>query len=236
MSSERPLAVGAARGYRPIGDYALIGDTRVAALVSRDGSIDWACLPDVDSPAVFCRLLDAGRGRFFRIGPIAAASVVRTYVGDTNVLATTCTTAHGTVRMTDLMAVEPRAEHPQGVQAPPTHDILRLVEGVAGAVEVEVAFHPTFDFARADTTLTPRPGGAVARSGADLLVLGRAAARLQRRADRAAAGGGGRAGVAHADAPPGRGARAGGTQRRGGRGGAGADARLLAGVVGALRL
>jgi hypothetical protein len=71
------------RGYRPIRDYALIGDLHTAALVANDGSIDWCCWPHFDSPAVFCRLLDAGEGGWFRVGPTGRYAASRSYVGPT---------------------------------------------------------------------------------------------------------------------------------------------------------
>jgi hypothetical protein len=77
------------RAYRPIRDYALIGGAHTAALVANDGSIDWCCCPDFDSPAVFCRLLDASKGGWFRVGPTGRYATERSYVGPTNVLATT---------------------------------------------------------------------------------------------------------------------------------------------------
>jgi len=71
-----------------IGDYALIGDCHSAALVGRDGSIDWACFPRFDSPAVFCRILDPACGGAFEIEPAGVRGSRRAYLDDTNVLVT----------------------------------------------------------------------------------------------------------------------------------------------------
>ncbi len=159
------------RGYRPLSDYALIGDTHTAALVAGDGSIDWCCWPRVDGPAAFCRLLDAKKGGWFRVGPPSRYAVSRSYVGPTNVLATTFATASGQVRVTDLMPVRPGAGTRRGEEVRSSQRILRLVEGLAGEVEVEVSFRPTFNYARAATTIAPCPGGAIARGDDETLVL-----------------------------------------------------------------
>jgi len=148
--------------YRPIGDYAAIGNGRSVALVGSDGAIDWLCLPDIDRDAVFCRLLDHERGGTFRVGPSATCSATRGYVGDTNVLATTFTTGTGVVQLTDLMPA------PDAQAAP---SVLRLVEGVAGSVDVEVVFRPTFGFAATPTRTHPAAGGAVAVGGGQRLWL-----------------------------------------------------------------
>ena len=132
------------RGDRPIADYAAIGDGRSVALVALDGSVDWLCLPDIDSDAVFCRLLDAQRGGYFRVGPVGDHTSVRSYLGDTNVLVTTHTTATGVVQVTDLMPAP-------GVTA--ARVVLRLVEGIAGTMDVDVQLRPTFGFATAPTTV-----------------------------------------------------------------------------------
>ena len=89
-----------------IGDYALIGDCHSAALVGRDGSIDWACFPRFDSPSVFAKMLDAAKGGSFRVAPAEPATVTRHYLDDTNVLVTVFTTESGTLEVTDCMPIE----------------------------------------------------------------------------------------------------------------------------------
>ena len=159
------------RAYRPIRDYAIIGDAHAAALVATDGAIDWCCCPHLDSPAVFCRLLDATKGGWCRIGPAGPFSVTRSYMGDTNVLATTFVVNGGRVRVTDFMPISPRmtdgAARGHSEDVGPAHRILRLVEGLEGEMEVVVEFRPTFDFASAATEVAPLEWGAYAASGRD---------------------------------------------------------------------
>jgi GH15 family glucan-1,4-alpha-glucosidase len=108
--------------------------------VSTDGSIDWCCWPHLDSPAVFCRLLDSRQGGCFRVGPSVPSRVSRTYVGTTNVLATTFLTDGGQTRLTGFMPAERRRAGGRGEDI---EHSLRLVEGLTGDVEIEVTFRPT---------------------------------------------------------------------------------------------
>src|ERR687894_3131730 len=88
----------------PIEDYALIGDTHTAGLVSRDGSIDWLCLPRFDSPACFAALLgDHDNGRWLLAPVDEEAEVSRRYVGLSSMLETTFTTTSGEVVLLDVM-------------------------------------------------------------------------------------------------------------------------------------
>ncbi|HEY1802645.1 MAG TPA: glycoside hydrolase family 15 protein [Terriglobales bacterium] len=123
-----------------IQDYGLIGDCRSAALVSREGSIDWLCWPKFDSPAIFCAILDRDRGGYWRIGAANAASTTREYVTDTNVLRTTFHCATGVVTLTDLMPVS--SEEFKKTTRLPDHEIVRQIECSAGEGEIEVEFAP----------------------------------------------------------------------------------------------
>jgi alpha,alpha-trehalase len=129
-----------ASGFRPIADYGLLADCTSAALVDRDGSIDWLCMPHYDSPAVFARILDPNAGHW-SIAPVGECTSQRRYVPGTLVIETTFTTATGTVRLIDAMAFAPgQRGHDLGRGAP--HEILRLVEGVSGEVELEMTLAP----------------------------------------------------------------------------------------------
>ena len=158
--------------YRPIGDYALIGDCHSAALIARDGSVDWFCPGRFDAPAVFCRLLDANVGGYFRSAPTGRFSIERRYRGPTNVLETTFSANGGRVRATDLMPIHQRTSDRQGYDVGTSHRLIRRLECLEGEVELELEFKPTFDYARAQTELEPRSrGGAVTHGGARYLTL-----------------------------------------------------------------
>ena len=131
-------------GYPPIDDYALIGDCRSAGLISRDGSLDWLCLPRFDSPSVFAALLDAREGGRFYIRPVGEYGSERRYLPDTNVLETTFRCSSGAFVLRDLMPVS--AEEDKRASLTPEHEVLRELEGFDGEVEVEILYDPRPDY------------------------------------------------------------------------------------------
>jgi len=139
--------------YRPIEDYGLIGDMHTVALVSKDGSIDWCCLPRFDAPSVFARILDAEKGGFFQIALRGEEVTTKQfYWPETNVLVTRFLSADGVGEVRDFMPVAGRASDADRRQ------IIRMVRSVRGTVTFRVECHPAFDYARADhdTDLTER--------------------------------------------------------------------------------
>src|SRR5260370_36394214 len=120
-------ATGASE-FRPIADYGLLADCNSAALLARDGSIDWLCMPRYDSPAVFARILDPQAGHW-SITPASHYRIERRYVPGTLVVETTFLTDTGTVRLTDAMLfADGQRRHDLGLAAP--HELARLLEGV----------------------------------------------------------------------------------------------------------
>ena len=152
-------------GYAPIEGYAVIGDGRTAALVARNGSIDWLCLPDVDSPSVFGAILDADSGGAFALHPVEPYEVDRRYVPGTNVLETTYRTAQGSVRLTDAMTLSPAG------RLAPMREIVRRLECLAGSVELGWTVEPRFDYARRRGTSSSRSGRVFFTHGVHALIL-----------------------------------------------------------------
>jgi GH15 family glucan-1,4-alpha-glucosidase len=147
-------AGGRRDGYAPIGDYAVIGDCRGAALVARDGAIDWLAWPRFDSPSIFAALLDAERGGTFRVRPTAPYRVSRRYLPATNVLETGFVTAAGACVLRDLMPVA--SDDDARRMYMPEHELLREIEGVEGEVELEIFYDPRPDYGRTRVRLHDR--------------------------------------------------------------------------------
>jgi GH15 family glucan-1,4-alpha-glucosidase len=148
----------------PIEDYAVIGDLHTAAIVGYDGSIDWLCLPHFDSPACFARLLgDSGHG-FWQLAPAGGAAAIvarrRRYKEESLVLETEFDTEGGTVRITDCMPI--RDEHPH---------VVRLVEGVSGAVDMHMDLAVRFDYGEVVPWVTSSEGLVRLTAGPDAVAL-----------------------------------------------------------------
>jgi len=154
---------------RPIADYALLGDCHSAALVATDGCIEWWCPERFDSRSVFARILDPDAGHF-AIRPTGHFETTRAYDPDTMVLRTTFTTPTGSVRLTDALVFEHGArEHEIGLRSP--HVLARVVEAVAGQVELEVEFAPRPEYGLVQPALRRIPAGVLTVGGADTLLL-----------------------------------------------------------------
>ncbi|MET9095074.1 glycoside hydrolase family 15 protein [Streptomyces cyaneofuscatus] len=149
-----------------IEDYALIGDMQTAALVCRDGTADWLCLPRFDSHAVFAGLLGTEEHGFWRLGPARPEGAEplsadrRRYRGDSLILESEWDTPRGTVRVTDFMP--PRDGAPQ---------LIRIVEGVSGRVPMRSELRMRFSYGRVTPWVHKVDGRTVAVAGPDSVWL-----------------------------------------------------------------
>ncbi|MFN8104920.1 MAG: glycoside hydrolase family 15 protein [Acidimicrobiia bacterium] len=144
-----------------IEDYAIIGDTQTVALVGKDGSIDWLCVPRIDSGAVFARLLGTeDNGRWLLAPAGGLRKVERTYRGDTLVLETTFHTDNGVVRLVDCMPIRGQSV-----------DIVRCIHGVSGRVPMRMDLRIRFDYGSIVPWVTQRDGRLHAIAGPNALVL-----------------------------------------------------------------
>jgi GH15 family glucan-1,4-alpha-glucosidase len=162
--TDEPVRVSSVRhdGHLPIRDYAVVGDGTTVALVGSDGSIDWLCLPDLDSPSAFGALLDARAGGRFTLAPTEPFRVERRYLPDTNVLETTFVTDDGAIRLTDAMPLAREGFAPQ-------RELLRSIAGLSGTVALRWRIEPRFGYAGRRTRISARGGLPVAVAGSDAL-------------------------------------------------------------------
>ena len=146
---------------RMIEDYALIGDLHTAALVARDGSVDWLCLPRFDSKACFAALLGEDRHGHWRIAPAeAGCRVSRRYLPDTLILETEFGTSSGQVRLTDCMP--PRSGDPV---------LVRMIEGISGSVDVRMTLGARFEYGSVQPRILRRDGAHCILAGSEMLWL-----------------------------------------------------------------
>ena len=153
--------------YLPIEDYGMIGDLYTVALVGKNGSIDWCCLPDFDSPSVFGALLDAEKGGSFRLTPVEQEEVSskQMYFPETNILITRFLTHDGVGEITDFMPIKAPGTHRYD------HHLVRAVHMVRGSLTFQLTCRPAFNYARNGHTLRLVEYGAVFRSPTLTLAL-----------------------------------------------------------------
>ncbi len=159
--------IAAKTGYLPIDDYAMVGDLYTVALVGKNGSIDWCCLPDFDSPSVFGALLDAGKGGYFRLAPAKqdGASTKQMYFPESNILVTRFLCHQGVGEITDFMPVKDPDDRTS------EHHLVRAVHMVRGILSFAMHCRPAFNYARDSHQLWLGEHGAAFRSPALTLAL-----------------------------------------------------------------
>ena len=127
--------------FQPIENYGVIGNMRSIALVGMNGSIDFLCYPEFDSPTVFASLLDDKKGGHFQIQPqLENARIRQLYLPDTNILLTRFLAEEGVAELTDYMPIEQDAAQP--------NEIIRTVSVIRGNVHFEMRCQPRFNYAK----------------------------------------------------------------------------------------
>lgn len=145
----------------PIADYGLIGNRHSCALVDREGSIDWCCLPHLDDASVFGALLDVRRGGHWSISPVGRFHSSRSYLGVAPVLVTEFQASGGRVRVTDFLPIR----RGRGAEiSRSAHSVVRIVECLEGEVEFEIDWCPRPNYARDDVWVRREGAMITARS------------------------------------------------------------------------
>ena len=152
--------------YQPIESYGMIGDMHTVALVGTNGSIDWLCVPDFDSPTVFAAILDHGKGGRFKIAPVGDdVTCKQFYWPETNVLITRFLGPHGAAELADFM---PAGRAVSGDRH--RLQLIRRVTAVRGILRFRMECRPAFNYCRDAHTATLTVGGATLASAS--LILG----------------------------------------------------------------
>ena len=146
-----------AESYLAIEDHGIIGDLHTVALVGKNGTIDWCCIPAFDAPSVFGALLDAEKGGFFSIAPQDTPEMTQKqyYLPETTILITRFFTLDGVGEITDFMPIEHAKTHTK------RHRIIRAVRVVRGSMTFELICRPAFNYARDTHTVGLSERGAV---------------------------------------------------------------------------
>jgi len=139
--------------YPPIADYGFIADCHSCALVSRSASIDWCCMPRMDSASCFGRILDWSNGGYCQIVPLKKYEATRRYLDSSMILETTFKTEEGEARVLDCFTMRTGGEHD------PHQQILRSIEGVKGTVELRIDVEPRFGYGAVKPWIRKGPNG-----------------------------------------------------------------------------
>jgi Glucoamylase and related glycosyl hydrolases len=126
--------------FKDIENYGIIGNLETCAVIGNDGSIDWLCLPYLESPSIFAAILDNKRGGHFAIQPVSKFSSFQNYIKETNILQTTFNTPFGMVTVTDFMPVKLY----DGTKQHRT--LFRKVKCTEGHIRLELSFQPIFNY------------------------------------------------------------------------------------------
>jgi GH15 family glucan-1,4-alpha-glucosidase len=163
----RPAPPATKTNYLPIEDYGMIGDLYTVALIGKNGSIDWCCLPDFDSPSVFGALLDSKKGGHFRLAPAGQKSLntKQMYFPESNILITRFITNGGVGEITDFMPIKHTGPEDK------EHHLIRAIHMVRGSLNFQMDCRPAFNYARDTHTLQITGLGALFHGPALTLAL-----------------------------------------------------------------
>jgi GH15 family glucan-1,4-alpha-glucosidase len=154
--------------YKKISDYGIIGDLHSIALIGLDGSIDWMCLPHINSPSIFSALLDDKKGGRFSITPVEDWDSVAEYIPGTNILQTRFRTRTGVMQITDFMPVSASGREEREEES---HELYRYIEIPEGEIKAGIIFDPRFDYARAAAVLKEHDNGITATGNSEVISL-----------------------------------------------------------------